>query len=408
MKYQRLLSHHNFIKMFIADIVNRFGDALDAIALSILTYSMTNSASLSALAFAVNKIPTILFQPIFGAYVERCKKQKIMMISDCIRCMLVGYIAIRLFNHQLHIIELFLCTFLISTVEALRRPASIAFIPYLLDDQDLELGLSMNESFTYMIDLIGTAMAGVFITMFSIVLVILIDMATFVISALLIASIHVHEVNQMNHKNIFLDMMEGLRLVFSHLSLKWLIFLSVFLNAIITPLNALEVPFVKEVLYSSETTISVISATLTLGTIIGSLIYPYICQIFKAKTMMIILVCLLSSIYIIPCIISHYFENDIIKFIIICMFFIMFGFSLSFVNIYSHVRLMRLVSKDYLARVNAFVFAACSCMTPMASFLLSIYGRFVSTKMIFVGCGIVNLIIFFMFFFSRLDVMYDE
>ena len=79
-----------------------------------------------------------------------------MMISDCIRCLLVGYIAIRLFNHQLHIIELFLCTFLISTVEALRRPASIAFIPYLLDDQDLELGLSMNESFTYMMDLTGT------------------------------------------------------------------------------------------------------------------------------------------------------------------------------------------------------------------------------------------------------------
>ena len=90
------------------------------------------------------------------------------------------------------------------------------------------------------------------------------------------------------------------------------------------------------------------------------------------------------------------------------MFFIMFGFSLSFVNIYSQVRLMRLVSKDYLARVNAFVFAACSCMTPLASFLLSIYSRFVSMKMIFMGCGIMNLMIFFMFFFSQLDVMYGE
>ena len=73
-QYIQVFKNKNFMKLFIADIISRFGDSLDAIVMTIIVYSITQSASWSALIFAVNKLPTIFIQPLAGAYIEKKNK----------------------------------------------------------------------------------------------------------------------------------------------------------------------------------------------------------------------------------------------------------------------------------------------------------------------------------------------
>lgn len=63
-KYSALRGEREYFKLLAANAVNRFGDSVDSIALSLLMYEVTGSASMMALLLAVNYLPTIILQPI--------------------------------------------------------------------------------------------------------------------------------------------------------------------------------------------------------------------------------------------------------------------------------------------------------------------------------------------------------
>ena len=132
-KYKTLSDQRQYHKIIAANIVNRFGDAIDQIAFTWLVYELTHSALWSTLVFGVNMLPTVLIQPFAGAIVERMRKQNVMVVCDIIRGILVAGIA---FGYVFGILQpwiLLAVTFLNSLVEAMRVPAGIAIVPRLLE-----------------------------------------------------------------------------------------------------------------------------------------------------------------------------------------------------------------------------------------------------------------------------------
>lgn len=59
--YRTLLKNRNYTKLLSANMINRLGDGIDSIAFTWLTYALTKNASLSAIVFAANVLPTVLF-----------------------------------------------------------------------------------------------------------------------------------------------------------------------------------------------------------------------------------------------------------------------------------------------------------------------------------------------------------
>lgn len=53
----------NFWKLVTANCINRFGDAVDTIALTWLVYSLTGSALWSVFFYASNQLPSVVIQP---------------------------------------------------------------------------------------------------------------------------------------------------------------------------------------------------------------------------------------------------------------------------------------------------------------------------------------------------------
>ena len=64
--YAPLKTQKEYLKLITSSVVNRFGDSIDAIAYSLLTYEITGSAALMAFVLAINYLPTVILQPIAG------------------------------------------------------------------------------------------------------------------------------------------------------------------------------------------------------------------------------------------------------------------------------------------------------------------------------------------------------
>ena len=61
--YKDAFKQKEYMKLLIANSISRFGDSIDAIAFTWITYAITGSAMWSALIYAMNTLPSVLLQP---------------------------------------------------------------------------------------------------------------------------------------------------------------------------------------------------------------------------------------------------------------------------------------------------------------------------------------------------------
>ena len=154
--YRTLLKNKNYRRLFFANMINRLGDSVDTLAFSWLVYAFTGEGTWAAIVFAVNKIPSVLFLPLSGAYVEKKIKKNIMILCDMIRALLVAVLLICMNTNTLSLIVLILFSFLISAAEAFRIPAGVSYITQLLDEDELSYGVSLNVLVSMLAEVAGT------------------------------------------------------------------------------------------------------------------------------------------------------------------------------------------------------------------------------------------------------------
>ena len=252
--YRDIFHQVEYMKMMIAALINRFGDSIDAIASVWIVYEITGNAAWSAIVFGVNRIPSIVVTPLAGAWVEGCKKKTIMVVTDLIRAACVAFVATGYMLGFLQAWMLVITTLIISTVEAFRGPANSALLPKVLDKKYYEYGMSLSSTLGSIVELIGTAIAATIIALIGTSGAIYIDMATFIMSAVIIMFVNTKEQKlvkkKFDSKEYFDDLTDGFSYVKKDDMLKIFMVLSIFLNAIMVPLNSLQAPLAGEVLGS--------------------------------------------------------------------------------------------------------------------------------------------------------------
>ena len=101
--YLQILKLRNYRIVLTANFINRLGDSIDMIAFTWLTFSMTQSASWSAVMFAVNQLPAVLFMPLSGAFVEGLNKKSVIIFCDFMRGLCTAFIAYLCIINQLNV-----------------------------------------------------------------------------------------------------------------------------------------------------------------------------------------------------------------------------------------------------------------------------------------------------------------
>ena len=162
-KRKVIFRNRNYRLLMLANAVNRFGDSVDAIVFTWLTYTLTRQAAFSALVFAANRLPSVVLQPLAGVWMERRPKRRAMVVTDILRGLLVGYILLRLLTGLPTPAELLIFTLLISTVEAFRQPAGSAILPQIVPPEQYTDAVSYLSGVGSASELVGTGLGAVLI-----------------------------------------------------------------------------------------------------------------------------------------------------------------------------------------------------------------------------------------------------
>lgn len=399
-KYSALRGEREYFKLLAANAVNRFGDSVDSIALSLLMYEVTGSASMMALLLAVNYLPTIILQPIAGAVVDRMDKKAVMVWMDFARGAVVALIALLVYLDALSTPTLFVCVALISTLETLRIPAGACAMPALLSKEKYTLGAALNGGAGQACTVIGLALAGPIVEGLGMEWAFAIDMGTFFFSGAAIAALKMklpprHDAEKVSVRAVGRDMLEGLRYLKGS-SLLWAItLLGMALNFIATPVNTFYTPFVTDGLGGGATLLSATQLVQVGGVAAGALMVPWLEKLRIRTTATVTgLAFALSSAAMPLLLVLPTPAWRAVALLAVCL---VEGLCLGVLNTLYSSRFMMYTDKEYLSRTTGVTNSLLMLMSPVGSLICSAAAAVMSVPQclfyLSLGCAVLFYIV---------------
>ena len=374
-----------FLRYLISRMLNRFGDSIDVFLLSWLVYGLSGSASLSALAVGLNYLPTILLQPLAGALVEHIPKRRVIALTDAGRALLVAIFLGLYLTGNLNAAVLIAGTFLISTLEAFASPASSAALSGLLKAEEYDSGMSLYQAGSRIMELAGTGAAGLLIAAAGSVGTLVVDLLCFVIACLLMgrvpeAAARAGEGSGEGGASAWLrSLREGFRFIRTSKPLLLIASTAAFLNAALTPCNALQAALFQDVYRKGSGALSAMGICTTVGMLLGAGLYSAAAggrdeaKEGKVSIDRILLGCgiLMGSYYLVLAWLGLAHPVDAVFYPVLFTASLLFGVSVGLANTAVSVLLLRVVPTSYMARASAVMNAGCTAAVPFTSFLVS-------------------------------------
>jgi MFS family permease len=182
-RWADVFGHAEFRTLFAAGVLSVAGDQLARVALSVLVFDRTDSAGLTALTYALTYVPDLLFGPLLAGIADRFPRRRVMIVTDLARAVLVAAMAIQA-------LPLVVVALLLVAVQGFGSPfnaARAATLPVVLPGDHYVLGKAANDMVVQFSQVLGFGAGGAVVAWVGASGGLLIDAATFLLSALLIA-----------------------------------------------------------------------------------------------------------------------------------------------------------------------------------------------------------------------------
>jgi len=215
----KLLTTRSFGLLFSGQVVSQIGDSMNKVALLWFVYELTGSAFKMTVIGLLQTIPPLVFGPLIGVYLDRMKKKPVMIWVDLIRMVLVMLVPLLYAMELLTLERLYLLVFVTSVVSTVFGPALASAVPLLVPRARLTSANALIQGTNNIGLLIGPAVSGVSIALIGAPNVLWLNAATFMVSALCLMPIRLHETLQAHARlaeraTILQDLLVGFRFVF--------------------------------------------------------------------------------------------------------------------------------------------------------------------------------------------------
>jgi MFS family permease len=170
-----------------AGLVSLSGDWVLSVGLAYSVYALTGSTLASAGALLSAFVPQVVVGSFAGVFVDRWDRKRTMVVANVL--LAVGLTPLVLVTGADRIWVVYLVLAAQSCVEVFFAPAEQAFLPRIVDDADLVPANALNGQVRNLARLAGSAVGGVAAATGGIRSVAVVDAATFLVAALLVARI---------------------------------------------------------------------------------------------------------------------------------------------------------------------------------------------------------------------------
>ena len=264
-----LLGDRPFRLLWSSHVGSSFGDALTSLALLLTAQRLTGSTSAVAATAIAIALPHLLVGLPAGVLVDRWNRRRVMIVSDLVRAVLVlGFLAVTTTDRLWLLCAL---AFVQSAVGTFFNPARAAFMAELFPAERLLPANSLLEMSRVVAGVAGVAAAGALAsTRADLSIVFVIDAATFLASAVLIARIGERAPQA---PRIRAELGIGLRVILGSRLLVGMVAAGAVAMLGLGAVNVLLVPFVVEDLGASEAWFGALEAAQVAAMVVaGSLV----------------------------------------------------------------------------------------------------------------------------------------
>jgi MFS family permease len=210
----------DFWKFWTAQTVSNLGSSFTQFAFPLLVYRLTGSAVDLGIATAATFLPYLLFGLPLGAWMDRVDRKRAMIALEWISAAAILSVPLVAEFGHLTVWLIYAVTFTQSTIFIAFSAGEFAAIPSLVATDDLVTANGRIQASYSAAQVAGPLLAGALILALPLTWVLAFDSASFVFSALLLATIrtsfNVASAEPKEPTTILHDIREGLRYVLSH------------------------------------------------------------------------------------------------------------------------------------------------------------------------------------------------
>lgn len=162
----RALRWRNFRLYFTGQTISLIGTWMTRLATSWLVYRLTGSALLLGIVGFSGQIPTFLFAPFAGVWVDRLDRRRVLVVTQFLAMLQSLALAALTLSRHINIQEIIWLSGFQGLINAFDMPARQAFLVQMVEDkQDLGNAIALNSSMVNLARLVGPSLAGAVIAL---------------------------------------------------------------------------------------------------------------------------------------------------------------------------------------------------------------------------------------------------
>jgi MFS family permease len=266
----------DFWKFWSGQTISTLGSSVTGFALPLLVFKLTNSPLNLALTMVFTVLPYLLFGLAIGAWVDHTNRKRVMVCTDCARALVIASLPLLAVLGLLSVWWIYVVSFVNATLTIGFTAANFAALPGLVEPDDLVAANGYIQASFSMASIIGPLVAGLLLVRVPLPLLLLIDAASFLVSAvsllLVKRSFNASASEKQVEAGIGNAILEGLHYVLRSPILFWLTLLLLLFNFILPTADVQIVWYAKHWLGASDTQIGLMYASDGIGVVVFSLL----------------------------------------------------------------------------------------------------------------------------------------
>ena len=270
------LTVRSFALLWSGQQLSALGDSIYRVALAWWVLEKTGSAKAMSTIFVFASAPMLVFLLAGGVAVDRYPRARVMLFSDVLRGLLIGFVAVLAFAHRLEVWHIYLISLMFGIVGAFFGPAYRAIVPEIVPRELLPSANGLTTMSLQLAEIAGPALGALVVSKSGSPTAFTVDSLSFFISVLCLAPLVRLALSPQapkERKSLLHDFREGVEVVRKSSWLWITIVIASLGNITLSAPLAIALPFlVKNHLHGGVGALGLIYSTISAGSIAGTIV----------------------------------------------------------------------------------------------------------------------------------------
>ena len=182
-----LKKSRDFSLLWAAGLISYFGSMITYVAVPFQIKELTGSYVAVAISGLVEIVPLVIFGLYGGVLADAIDRKKLIWVTELLSLLFTGILLINSMMDSPNLLLIYIVSGLFAATSGLRQPAMQAALPRLVAHEDMTAAAALMSLRWQVGVIVGPAVGGILISSYSVSVGYAADIATFVVSIVLIA-----------------------------------------------------------------------------------------------------------------------------------------------------------------------------------------------------------------------------